>query len=373
MKKLKVISLCILSVILLAAIPSSGINNSEPLTVKEAANIAENQLLSVKEGITGISWTDNPAKVIVYIESDEYRDIVPSEIGGYETEIRITGVIKALGFIKLEITMAPQKLELLESEPIKGTKLQDTIINIHQNDVKGNARHEYWDYTVGGISVGTRRLPGSYGTLAVVTGYQNYILSCTHVLAQNLFGNHISIGTGVIQPGSAHGGGPVIGRLRKYTKIKYGGFLANYADAAIATFTNTGSSPNQVLDENDINVYYVNLKPTVPSVGKYVRKSGATTGVTENEILDNHATVIVQYGLLLPIKRALFKDVIMVDQPFLDSGDSGSFVDYNGDFVGIAFAGSYEQGIVCKAEYVVDKLNLRTAHQNMEMENLPQN
>lgn len=76
--------------------------------------------------------------------------------------------------------------------------------------------------------------------------------------------------------------------------------------------------------------------------------------------------VLIRYGLFTP-RIARFKYLIMVQQPFLYDWDSGSFVDYNRQFVGIAFAGSYYEGIICKAEYIVDKFNLPTCTQNMEI------
>lgn len=45
-------------------------------------------------------------------------------------------------------------------------------------------------------------------------------------------------------------------------------------------------------------------------------------------------------------------------QPFIESGDSGSLVDKNGGFVGLAFAASTEVAVVCKAKYIVEELGL---------------
>jgi hypothetical protein len=47
-----------------------------------------------------------------------------------------------------------------------------------------------------------------------------------------------------------------------------------------------------------------------------------------------------------------------VNQPFIDSGDSGSPVDKDGKFVGLAFAGSSSTAIVCKAKYIINGLGI---------------
>ncbi|MGF3584294.1 MAG: hypothetical protein ACQXXD_01060 [Thermoplasmatota archaeon] len=329
MKKIKFIALGILLVILLAAIPTNANNSIK--SVKEAAEIAEKELL-LKEGITGISYTDSePYKIIIYIESEEYRSIVPSEIMSFKTDVRVSGRIVACSLLaEPQSVVIPQLLR--------------------------KSRHTHWDPTVGGISVGTYYLTDSYGTLAVVTS--GYILSCTHVIAQNTEGKHLWSGVSVIQPGLGDGGGPTIGYLYKYIKIRYGYLsyiFSNKADAAIATLSHSALS-NQVLGPDDEHCYSVSMTAVVPNVGQTVRKSGAKTAVTQNIVIDNHATVKIRYT---SSKWAIFKDQIIVQQPFVEGGDSGSFVDLNGKFVGLVFAGSkYYVGIVCKASYIKSALGI---------------
>jgi hypothetical protein len=91
------------------------------------------------------------------------------------------------------------------------------------------------------------------------------------------------------------------------------------------------------------------------NIGDSVRKSGRTTGVTVNTVFDNGATVKVWYTLS---KWAIFYDQILVNQPFIESGDSGSPVDKDGAFVGLAFAGSSSTAVVCKAKYIISGLGI---------------
>lgn len=91
------------------------------------------------------------------------------------------------------------------------------------------------------------------------------------------------------------------------------------------------------------------------NVGDSVRKSGRTTGVTTSTVYDTDATVKVWYT---SSKWAIFYDQILVYQPFIESGDSGSLVDKGGAFVGLAFAGSSSTAVVCKAKYIISGLGI---------------
>jgi hypothetical protein len=54
-------------------------------------------------------------------------------------------------------------------------------------------------------------------------------------------------------------------------------------------------------------------------------------------------------------KYAIFKDRILIQQPFIESG---SLVDKGGQFVGLAFAGSDTIAVVCKAKYIIQGLGI---------------
>jgi S1-C subfamily serine protease len=181
-----------------------------------------------------------------------------------------------------------------------------------------------------------------------------YILSNAHVIAMNSKAQFLPLGTAVLQPGTYDGGTveDKVGELYKYIKITFGPKGKNYADAAIAKITISESEylANEVLDINNKDTYTINGMTEV-NVGDSVRKSGRTTGVTTNTVFDTDATVKVWYTLS---KWAVFYDQILVNQPFIDSGDSGSPVDKGGAFVGLAFAGSSTTAVVCKAKYIME-------------------
>jgi len=427
---------CIL-IILLAALPTNADNpkgrDSQKLgdkqhvqqLVKEAFEYAEKEVLPL-EGIEGVSYTEEPARIIVYIESEEYRATVPDKIKGIKTEIRISGKIYALGTPLAEEMLSDEKtgadedtassdtVELTKEqlnmvydsvEQIKEQNPMDYIIVMkmleeaitstddggavvdmdmlkkemqnyeimmpgHQLPKKGTLggiRHSRVRPLVGGTSCSLPFLlqwVSTYGTLGIVTG-QSYLLSCAHVIAMNRWGIFLFPGIPVIQPGSYDGGkwqsDDFAGRLTKFTRIKWIG--ANYADAAIAYVPWwAGYKAEEVLAEDDTSTYHIDMNTyTVPNVGQIVIKSGATSGVTENDITDTHATITVRYT---PLKTATFKDVIIVDQPFIEGGDSGSVVAWdqygsgNIYWVGLGFAGSYAYAYVCKAEHIFDELGI---------------
>lgn len=320
---------CIL-ILLIVAIPLNAANAEPPkLSVKDMAEIAEQELLPL-EGITGISYTEDEgvaslSKVIVYIESEEYRSIVPQEIEGFKTEIRVSGKFVALGM--------PQ---------------QSIVISQYKPQFGGYSRKGRCSPLVGGVSIGNKFNTAGTLAIAISTSSSQLLLSNTHVFAMDSSGHHLPKGIAIIQPGRADGGGDTIAQLSRYARIRFGWMsiiFPNYVDAAIATMTNCVYSPFKVLDKGDKTTYTVSLSCTTPSVGDTVRKSGRTTAVTTNEVLDTHATVTVWYGH----KYARFKDQILVKEPFIEPGDSGSFVDKDGHFVGLVFAGSDQYAIVCKA------------------------
>jgi hypothetical protein len=166
----------------------------------------------------------------------------------------------------------------------------------------------------------------------------------------------LPIGTAVLQPGTYDGGTieDKVGELYKYIKITFGPKGKNYADAAIAKITITDYLVGEVLGSDDQSTYTVSGTAEVV-IGDTVRKSGRTTGVTTNTVFDTSATVKVWYSTS---KWAVFYDQILVNQPFLESGDSGSPVDKGGAFVGLAFAGSSSTAVVCKAKYIINGLGI---------------
>jgi len=336
--------ICIL-IILLAAIPTNADNlkgrdlklgdKQLQQPVKEAFEYAEEELLPL-DGIEGVSYTDEPARVIVYIESEEYRATVPNKIKGIKTEIRISGKIYALGTPLAKEMLSYEKTDedMLSSDTVELTKKQLNMVYDSVEQIKaqnpmdyiivmkmlgeattstddGGAivdmdmlkkemqnyeimmpgqqlpkkstlsgiRHSIVRPLVGGTSCSLPFLLQwviTYGTLGIVTE-RGYLLSCAHVIAMNRFGNFLLPGILVIQPGTRDGGhwdpSYFAGRLFAHTRIKWIG--DNYADAAIAYVPWwTGYKAKEVLAEDDTSTYHINMRSwAVPPVGEIVRKS----------------------------------------------------------------------------------------------------
>jgi hypothetical protein len=329
MKKLS----SLLLVILLCSFIFIGVVRAQASNIKEARKHAEEKLLPL-EGIAGISHREDPPIIIVYIEHEKYKNNVPDEIDGFKTEIIVIGKIKALSLLQLEEKIKPTSY----SGPVSRTSKVRPI--------------------VGGISLGVpeEAYGGKMaGTLGIITK-DGYILSCAHVIAMNSKAQFLPLGTATLQPGTYDGGTieDKIGELYKYIKITFGPKGKNYADAAIAKITTSDYLVGEVLGSDNQNTYTISGTTEV-SIGNSVRKSGRTTGVTTNTVYDTDATVKVWYTLS---KWAIFYDQILVNQPFIESGDSGSLVDKDGKFVGLAFAGSSTTAVVCKAKYIIDGLGI---------------
>jgi len=326
MKNKKAIcTLPIIFVLLFAAIPV----NANNYTVKEAAQYAKKEIL-IKEGIEGISYTENPDKVIIYIENNEYEEIVPEKIKGYETEIRVSGKFRLLNLE--QETMSLEPLQFLKS------------------------RESRWDPLIGGISIS--RIGKPSGTLGIVfeEGSERYILSCAHVFAGKP-PDYVPIGTEIVQPSSEHGGVDVVGHLYKYIDLDTSGFTA---DAALAKCT-VDASINEILDYDDESTYTVDIKKLYfPKVGDQVKKSGYNSGVTEGVVEDTHACIVVDTGG--PWGYEIFEDQILVNSDFAIPGDSGSVVTQTTSpyrWAGLVWAGSISHWLaVCKASHIIKELGI---------------
>ncbi len=416
--------LCIL-VLLLAAIPTNADNlkgkdlKHVQQSVEEAFECAEEEVLPL-EGITGVSYTEEPARVIVYIESEEYRATVPDKIKGYETEIRISGNFYALGMPLAEEALSVEKtdedvfssdaVELTQEElssvydSLEEIKEQDilyymlakkalrdattltddgAIVNVDQlasrmqnyeaklapllayclslsktTPILGDDRLGKVRPLVGGISCS---IPWYFflgltaGTLGGVTD-TGFMVSNAHVFSMNRFGHQYLPGIPIIQQGSIDGGfgagQSVIGRLVARSTIRWR--QHNDVDAAVAIVWGVQYDADRQLG-NDGSRYYVNFGGTVhPYVGRTMRKSGRTTGVTTNEIIDVQATVKVHYTTL---RWAYFDNQILIDEPFIEPGDSGSVVEDldSGLWVGLIFAGGTEYAVANPAGAVCNE------------------
>lgn len=296
--------------------------------IKEVKEKHESDLFAI-DGVSGISVDEVKGEIIIYIEKSEVSRKAPKILEGFPVKHVVTGRIKAL-----QATTATETL-IIPAATYSRTSLQRPVF--------------------GGISLGNARIPNAAGTLGLVTS-NNYVLSNAHVLAMDSNANFVSIGTAAWQPGGYDGGSSsnTIGKLYKYIPIGFNSFFANnYADAAIATLT-VGGNKKSILNAANNGFYTISGSTTV-STGDTVRKSGRSTGVTTNTVNSQSASVRVYYT---NSKWAIFKDQILVNQPFIQAGDSGSAVDKNNNFVGLVFAGSDTIGVVCKARYIISGLGV---------------
>ena len=309
-----------------------GVVEVQASNIREVRKRAEEMLLPL-EGVVGVSHREDPPKIIVYLEHEKYKDRIPDKIDGFKVEVIVVGKIKALSLLQLEYAY---------TQPVSRTAKVRPI--------------------VGGISLGVPeevyggKMAGTLGLVVQGPGGNYYILSNAHVIAMNSKAQFLPLGTAVIQPGSYDGGSvsDKVGELYKYIKIVFGPKGKNYADAAIAKITIDSYLVGEVLDNDNQSTYTISGTTEV-NVGDTVRKSGRTTGVTYGNVTDTAATVKVWYT---QSKWAVFYDQILVSQPFVESGDSGSPVDKDGKFVGLVFAGSSNVAVVCKAKYVIDGLGI---------------
>ncbi|MBI2328365.1 MAG: hypothetical protein HYU85_01745 [Chloroflexi bacterium] len=305
-------------------------------SIEEAREKLEERVIGVP-GIAGITHSEE--EIMVFLENEGAGKDVPDRFMGFPVQKKVTGKFKALGLAQAEAV---------------ATGVVATRTGVVRPLVGGISLSAYIEKTNRkGITTVTKYA----GTLGMITyGDNKKILSNAHVIAMDpSTAEFLPKGTTpVVQPGTYDDGTLAnrVGALENYIPIIFSKSVANptynYADAATGSLEVDGTSGAQFGD-------YIVSGTTVVSLGDTVRKSGRTTGVTENTVSATNATVWVWYT---EKKKALFGDQILVDQPFIKSGDSGSAVDKAGAFVGLAFAGSDTSAVVCKASYIIDGLGI---------------
>ncbi len=317
------------AIILLAivVIVISMVSGAVQPKLKEVREKHEPELFAI-EGVSGVSVDEVTGEIIVYIENPEISRKVPKKLEGFPVRHEVIGRIEALK------SQAPI---VIQTATYSRTGINRPVF--------------------GGISVGNPYITA--GTLGLVT-VNNLgiivVLSNAHVLALDGSADFLPINTTQIwQPGSYDNtSANTIGYLKNYIPIIFNDLNAtNYADAAISNLTVDGNQ-SSILNKTNDGFYTISGNTTV-SIRDTVRKSGRTTGVTTNRVTNTQASVKVYYT---SSKWAIFKDQILVRQPFSAGGDSGSAVDKEGKFVGLLFAGSDTITVVNKAKYIISGLGI---------------
>ncbi|MBN1629422.1 MAG: Ig-like domain-containing protein [Thermoleophilia bacterium] len=337
MRFLSALSLVLISLLLLGSgVSAAGGDDSRGrMPLEQARQVLEERLLGTV-GFAGIAHSEKEGSIIVFAENEWSKARMPAWFEGYPVRVEVSGRFHAVPTLVAEpeapfFPYAAGQSRLAAVRPL-----------------------------VGGTSF-SACVPGQYwaGTLGLVT-YNNKLLSNAHVIALDLSNNWLPIGTPVVQPATLEGGTLAddrVGALEDYIPINFKR-AANHADAAIASVdAGVAASPGWQFGET--GDYQISGTTTVVA-GDSVRKSGRTTGVTESTVYLTNASVTVDYGLG---RKGYFVDQIIVHEPFIEAGDSGSAVDKDGRFVGLVFAGSDSLAIVCKASYIIEGLGIEVEPQ----------
>lgn len=325
--------------------PDTPVSNAEPAVFDKAhpavrgamavQNRHSRNLLAIPEVVgTAIGLTDagRPA-VLVFTRTETVPGVIPSDLDGVPTVVRVTGEIVAL-------------------KPPQGQRFSTTAVLPLPVPI--------------GVSTGNEG-ECSAGTIGarVKSGGNVYALSNNHVYA--LENAAPTNGTShVLQPGlydtrCLTGDSNVLGTLSAFVEIKFNNTscdpdtnptACNRVDAAIAL-----SSTAKLDNRTPGNGYGIpNATTTGPALGQPVQKYGRTTSLTSGTITGIGATFNVSYGTG---KNAIFIDQIVIsgNKPFSKAGDSGSLIvtrDEHAYPVGLLFAGGGGITIANEIANVID-------------------
>lgn len=192
---------------------------------------------------------------------------------------------------------------------------------------------------------------GTLGALVQDAGGQ-YILSNNHVLAKTNGTNNPDpiIQPGLIDQNCYQDSYDIVANLSRFVTILFDG-NPNTVDAAIAAVrSNCGSGSTNCVDPSGsiLDIGEVSTSTVVPELGKPVKKSGRTTGLTKGKITAVGVTAYITYNTECGIgsQVAKFINQIMISPGrFSKGGDSGSLIvedcSSNPRAVGLLFAGGY--------------------------------
>jgi hypothetical protein len=332
---LLLLALVVVGALLFSSVSAlAGASPGHGKSLAEARKALEQELLSqAGAGFVGIAHSEDEGEVIVFVENEQAKQKMPHSFGGYRVRTEVTGKIQAFS------TQVAEPLAYVSEERQEAASTLVGGISLSAYVTKGQAIYQY------------------SGTLGMIT-YDDKVLSNAHVIAMNPDTSaFLPAGTPILQPGTGDGGrlDEQVGKLEAYIPIDFNPSAQNYADAAIGSIDyGVEASPGEQFSE--AGDYWIQDWTNVFE-GNTVRKSGRTTGVTTAEVVHTNVSVMVNYG----DESAYFVDQIVVTQDnwsFAAPGDSGSAVDKNGKFVGLLFAGSADSAVICKAEHIIDGLDI---------------
>lgn len=300
----------------------------------------------------GVKWsngqpTGEPAVLALVsqkVDEDMLRsaDVIPSELGGMQTDVLAVGELLAGG------------------EPI------DAGVQTLRNRI----RPAEGGYSVGHVAITAGTIATCVYAILPEAGRYNpgigipnryFILSNNHVLANS---NNANLGDPVLQPGPFDGGtdpADRIGSLAAFVPITFWPPVPlnqhrNLVDAAIATVE---------FHDGDREIYWIGyvrawMRRSQVKVGMLVQKTGRTTNYTVGRITTIAATVNVNYG---GGRVARFVDQIVTTN-MSAGGDSGSLVTtFDNVAVGLLFAGSPSATILNQIEHVRRLLRVEVAEE----------
>lgn len=291
------------------------------------------------------------ACIVVYVDHKaaeaalRRRDLVPKELDGVRTDVVESGRFRALPLLE---TLAVSHTAKVRPAP-------------------------------GGVSIGHAKITaGTLGILAHRTSGEAVILSNNHVLANS---NAAQRGDPILQPGPYDGGRPgdAVATLAEFVPIVFQekeiGGLARLLERALSPLLAPMGLGVRPLPSGKTNLIDAAIaKPNAAelvapdvleigrvsgvaeaAIGKRVKKSGRTTGLTQGRITALDASVEVDYGG----KTARFRGQAVSDIPSR-GGDSGSLiVDESNRAVGLLFAGGATTTILNPIEPVLEAFGLR--------------
>ena len=259
---------------------------------------------------------------------------IPQRLDSLPVEVRVTGLIVALGNTTARYRPAP---------------------------IGVSTGH----YAITAGTIGARVKDGSGNV---------YALSNNHVYANS---NDAYVEDPVLQPGPFDGGKvgtDLLGTLYDYQELDFLLSGENYMDAAIALST-PANLGNATLGDG-YGVPGTEIQEA--TIGMPVKKYGRTTSLTHGQVAEINAFVEVCYEVLfnvLCIKSAYFYDQIGISgTEFSLGGDSGSLIvtdDSMSNPVGLLFAGGTDRTFANRISLVLNRFNVTI--DGSTSENIPPN